>query len=241
MVLNDTGQPTNCKNTSRKDKDNSLGFIYNSLDHTNSVCNIQSIIILRQSHVALLQSSWGNKSVDLFALNVVKIPYCCLDLTLVGLNVNNKYKCVAVFDELHGRLSCEWVLDDGVLVQSILLGGALSLVLGLAVKLQSFWAVEMNPSVDTGPLLGDSLLEGFRNCCCLAYNHRVNNSGERRVSRNTNTQQGQSDATTTSLLMLAAEETLILLLIDAIGFVPAMVARLLSISKLTFVTRINSW
>ena len=56
-----------------------------------------------------------------------------------------------------------------MLVQARLLGGALFLILGFTIKLQSIWLVEVNLGVNTSSLLGNSLLKGFRNCCC-AYN-----------------------------------------------------------------------
>jgi hypothetical protein len=132
-----------------------------ALDYTNSVRNIQGIIILAQSHVALLQSPWGNQSIDLFAFNVVQIPHGSLDLTLVGLDVHDKYKGVGVFNELHRRLGCEGVLDDGVLVEARLFRGGLLLVLGLSVQRKSLGAVEVNLRVNTSSLLGNTLLQGF--------------------------------------------------------------------------------
>ena len=81
-----------------------------------------------------------------------------LDLSLVGLNVNDENKCVAVFDELHGRLGGKWVLDDGVCVDLILLRCALSLILWLSCWFQGLWLVEVNLGVDACSLLGNSLL-----------------------------------------------------------------------------------
>ena len=72
-----------------------------SLDHSDSVGNIQGIIILAQSNIALLQSPRSNQSVDLFAFNIVQIPDSGLDLSLGGLNVHNKYESVGIFDKLH--------------------------------------------------------------------------------------------------------------------------------------------
>jgi hypothetical protein len=145
-----------------------------SLDDTNPVSNIKRIVVFAQSNIGLLQALGGNKSVDLFAFNIVKIPYSSLDLTLVGLKVNDKYKSVAVLNQLHGRLGCQGVLDDGVLVQSVLLGGTLFLVLGLARKTESLGPVEVDLGVNAGPLLGDSLLEGLSDCCCLSCDHHGN-------------------------------------------------------------------
>lgn len=131
------------------------------LDYTNSVSNIQGIVILAQSHIALLQSPRGNQGIDLLAFDIVQIPNSRLDLTLVGLNVDNENKRVGVFDKLHRRLGRKRVLDDRVLVQSRLGRGALLLVLGLSVQLKSLGLVEVNLRVNSGSLLGNSLLQGF--------------------------------------------------------------------------------
>ena len=83
-----------------------------SLDDTNSVRNIKSIEILAQSYVALLQASWSDESIDLLALNIVQLLDGRLDLTLVGLDVNNENKSVGILNELHGRFRRQWILDN---------------------------------------------------------------------------------------------------------------------------------
>ena len=101
------------------------------LDHANSVSNIESIIIFAQSYIRLLKSPGSDESVDLFAVNVVKFPDRRFDLTLVGLDIDNKDQCIAVFDQFHGGFGCQRVLDDGMLIQATLFWCALGLVLWL--------------------------------------------------------------------------------------------------------------
>ena len=137
------------------------GFNFSSLDDTNSVCYIQSIIIFAQPHVTLFQSPRSNQSIDLFAFDIVQFPYSSLDLALIGLDIDNEYQSVAVLNKFHRRLGCEWVLNDRMLVQRVLTGGTLSLVFWFARKLQGLWPVKVDLGVNSSPLLGDSLLEGL--------------------------------------------------------------------------------
>jgi len=139
------------------------------LDHSNPVCHIKGIVVFAQSDVALLESSRGDESVDLFALDIVKIPNSSLDLTLVGLDIDNKDQRVAVLNQLHGRLGSQGVLDDGVLVQSVLFRQSLGGIFGLTVTCKSLGLVEVHLCVDTGALLGDALLQGLGNGFCFAY------------------------------------------------------------------------
>ena len=139
-----------------------------SLDDTNSVGHIKGIVVLAQSHIALLQTPGSDECVDLFAFNVVKLLNSSLDLSLVGLNVNNKDQSVAVFDQFHRGLCCQGILDNRVLVQSGLLWYTGSCVFGLTIMLQSLRSEEVHLRVDTGALLGHSLLEGFGNSFSFA-------------------------------------------------------------------------
>ena len=88
-------------------------------------------------------------------------------MSLVGLNVDNEDKRVAVLDKLHGRLGGQGVLDDGMVTKSVLSWCALVLVLGLSGVLKSLGLVEVNLCVDSGSLLGDALLQGFCDCGCF--------------------------------------------------------------------------
>ena len=105
------------------------------LNDTDSIGNIQGIVVFAESHVALLQASRSDQSVDLFTFNVVKLFYCRLDLSLVCLDIHNEDKSVAILNQLHGRLGGQGVLDNGMIVDGILFGCALVLVLGLSREL----------------------------------------------------------------------------------------------------------
>ena len=72
-----------------------------SLDHSNPVGNIKGIKILTKLDITLLQSPRSDKSIDLVTFNLVKFLHCCLDLTLVCLNVNNEDKGIAILNKLH--------------------------------------------------------------------------------------------------------------------------------------------
>lgn len=86
------------------------------LDNSDSISNIQCIVVFRQLHVALLQSSWGDESVDLLALDFVQFLDGGLDLALIGLDIHNKHESVTVLDKFHGGFSGEGVFDNAVFI-----------------------------------------------------------------------------------------------------------------------------
>jgi hypothetical protein len=169
-----------------------ISFGKSSLDHTHSVCNIERIVVLAQSDVALLQTTGSDESIDLFAFDAVKIPNGSLDLTLVRLNINNEDQGVAVFNQLHRGLRGQRVLNDRVLVQSVLLGHTLFLVHRLAVMLKSLGLVKVHLCVNGGALLRDALLQGLRDGCCFTYNRnedqRVMQGDEKECQKGTYTE-----------------------------------------------------
>ena len=116
--------------------------------------------------------------IDLLAFNVVKLSDGSFDLALVGLDVNNKNKRVAIFDQFHRGLGGEGVLDHGESVKSALLWGALSLILWLSGGLQSLGLVKVDFGVDASSLLGNTLLKGIRHCRCFAYHYNQFVSGQ---------------------------------------------------------------
>ena len=67
-------------------------------------------------------------------VDVVQLLDSRLDLVLVGLDVADEDQGVVVLDLLHGRLSGQRVLDDGVSIHLIPLGGRLPGVLGVPEK-----------------------------------------------------------------------------------------------------------
>lgn len=133
--------------------------LFRNLDYSDSVGNIQCIVILRQLDVAFLQTSRSNESVYFLAFNFVKILNGRLDLTFVGLNIDDENQCVAVFNQLHRRFCCQRILDNTELVNSALLRDAGSCILGLSRVLKGFGFVEVNFGVNTSSLLGNSLVQ----------------------------------------------------------------------------------
>ena len=138
-----------------------------SLDDTDPVCHIQGIIVFAESHVALLQATGCDESVDLLAFNVVQLSHSILDLSLVGLDIDDEDQGVAILNQLHGGLGGQWVLDDGMLVGLALSWCALGSVLGLPGVLKRLGLVEVHSGVNAGALLGNSLLQGLGHCCCF--------------------------------------------------------------------------
>ena len=65
-----------------------------------------------------------------------------LDHGLVGSSVNDEHQSVVVFDGLDSAFGGKGVLNDGVLVEGLLLLDALSCVFGLSVKSESLGSSE---------------------------------------------------------------------------------------------------
>ena len=138
-----------------------------TLDDTDPVGNIEGIEILGKADVGLLESTGGDEGVDLVTLDAVEVLDGGLDLSLVGLDVDDEDESIGVLDELHGRFGGEGVLDDGELVEGVLLGGGAGGVLGLAGEGEGVGAVEVDLGVNSGALLRDALLEALGDRCCL--------------------------------------------------------------------------
>ena len=146
-------------------------FIYRysstPLDDADPVGNIEGIEIFGKFHVRLLEAAGGDEGVDLVGLDAVEVLDGGLDLSLVGLDVDDEDQSVRILDEFHGRFGGEGVLDDGELVEGVLLGGGAGSVLGLAGEGQGVGAVEVDLGVDSGSLLGDALLEALGDGGCV--------------------------------------------------------------------------
>ena len=69
-----------------------------------------------------------DKGVDLDCVNIIEFLQCLLDLSLVGLDVDNENQCVVLLDLLHGALGIEGVDDDLVLIETRLVRNGLSWV-----------------------------------------------------------------------------------------------------------------
>ena len=138
-----------------------------TLDDTDPVGNIEGIEVLGKMDVGLLESTGSDEGVDLVTFDAVEVLDGGLDLSLVGLDVDDEDEGVGVLDELHGGFGRQGVLDDGELVEGVLLGGGSGSVLGLAGEGEGVGAVEVDLGVNSGALLGDALLEALGDRCCL--------------------------------------------------------------------------
>ena len=58
-------------------------------------------------------------------INIIQLLHSLFDLVLVGLDIHNEHNCTVVFCLLHGWLSSQGELDDGVVVKLVSPGGAL--------------------------------------------------------------------------------------------------------------------
>lgn len=83
-----------------------------------------------------------DEGVDLDGVDVVELLKSLLDLSLVGLGVDDEDKGVVLLNLLHGALGVERVDDDLVLVETGLMGHTLAGVLGRARELEGLGAVE---------------------------------------------------------------------------------------------------
>ena len=71
-----------------------------------------------------------DECVDLDSVNVKQLLERLLNLSLVGLDVDDEDESVVLLNLLHGALSVEWVDDNLVLVQAGLVRDRLARVLG---------------------------------------------------------------------------------------------------------------
>lgn len=97
--------------------------------------NVKRINISGQSSESLLGAIGSDKSVDLDGVDVVQLLQCLLDLSLVGLDVNDENQGVVLLDLLHCALGVERVDDDLVGIESGLMRNRLSWVLGASAEL----------------------------------------------------------------------------------------------------------
>jgi hypothetical protein len=98
-----------------------------------------------------------DERVDLDGVDIIELLQSLLDLSLVGLDVHNKYKGVVLLDLFHGTLGVERVDDDLVLIETRLRRNRLSGEFGLAGELKSLGSVEGGRETDLADLLRVSL------------------------------------------------------------------------------------
>lgn len=98
-----------------------------------------------------------DQGVDLDGVDVVKLLEGKLDLSLVGLNIDDEDEGVVLLHLLHGALGVEGVDNDLVLIEARQRGDRLAGVLGSTGKDQSLGAVERAAGADLALLVGVSL------------------------------------------------------------------------------------
>lgn len=129
------------------------------LDVTDSVGNIQSIVVSSQSDVSLLGTVWSDQSVNVLNVDFVQFLNSSLDLVLVGLDGNLQNQGVTVLNLLDGGLRGNWRLDDLVSVQSVVVWNRLSGVSWGSSQLQGLWQSEGGRGSDLNNLLRVSTLQ----------------------------------------------------------------------------------
>lgn len=114
-----------------------------------------------------------DEGVDLDGVNIVELLDSILDLTLVGLEVDNEDQCVVLLNLLHGALGVEWVDDALELVEAVGVWDSLAWVLWLTGELEGLWAVESGRCEDSLVDLSlhalESGLAGSGGLCGWAY------------------------------------------------------------------------
>ena len=98
-----------------------------------------------------------NEGVDLDGVDIVQGLEGLLDLSLVGLDVDDEDEGVVLLHLLHGALGVEGVHDDLVLIKTGHVRDRLARVLGRTGQLQSLGAVEGVAQADLASLLGVGL------------------------------------------------------------------------------------
>lgn len=98
-----------------------------------------------------------DEGVELEDVNVVELLEGLLDLSLVGLDVDDEDESVVLLHLLHGALSVEGVNDNAVLVKARLVRDRPARVLGGARDDEGLRAVEGGAKADLALLLGVGL------------------------------------------------------------------------------------
>lgn len=101
-----------------------------------------------------------DESVNLGGLNVIELLDGILDLSLVGLDINEEDKGVIILELLHGSLSVKRLADDAVLVHAGSVGDRLAAVLGSTSKLEGLGQVEGGGGADLALSLALGTLKG---------------------------------------------------------------------------------
>ncbi len=129
------------------------------LQEAELVGNVESIVVVGELDVSLLQAVRSDQSVDSVDLDVVELLSRSLYLLLVGGQRDDEHKGVTVLNILHGSLSGQRILDNIESLGSLDLGVGLDSYLGVSSKLKSVRLVEVNLGVNSGGLSAIALLE----------------------------------------------------------------------------------
>jgi len=121
--------------------------------------DVESIDIGGKAGVGLLAAVRSDQGVDLEAVNVVKLLEGKLDLSLVGLDINDEDEGVVLLHLLHGALSVERVDDNLVLIETRLVGDRSTRVLGSTAGDQGLGAVEGGAVASLNLLVGVGALK----------------------------------------------------------------------------------
>jgi hypothetical protein len=82
-----------------------------SLNETDLVRGVQSVVSRREADVRLLQTIGADQGVDLHSLDLVQLADRLLDLCLVGAGVNDEGQGVVLLDLLHRLVRRQRVAD----------------------------------------------------------------------------------------------------------------------------------
>ena len=147
--------PTNTLWNSRS----KLHHRFSSLEDTNLVGNVHSLVLTGQTDESLLEAESRDDRVHVLALHVVQLVDGVANLSLVRTEIHEEGEDVLrlvvthvialpYLNLLHSRLGDNGLLDDGVNVHLVVLRDGSSLILGLASKLQSMGAEEVSVGVN---------------------------------------------------------------------------------------------
>ena len=93
-------------------------------------------LTLNPSNIATWSVTSPDQCIDLGSINVIELLHWCFDLRLVCSHIHDEDQSIVVLNLLHGRLSGQGVLDDGIVVQLVGPGGRFPRIFGISCKLE---------------------------------------------------------------------------------------------------------
>ena len=88
------------------------------------------------------KGSVPDEGVDLDSIDIIKLLQSLFNLSLVGLDIDDKDQSIVLLNLLHGALSVERVDDDLVLIETGNVGDGLAGIFGRAGELEGLGAME---------------------------------------------------------------------------------------------------